>query len=80
MTSSVQKSVLSSGYKGRYNYYARRRFTSMNIYQVTVEDFDGCEYDYEVEANSYEEAAAQVECIASNAYIQVYNMNIYLAC
>lgn len=77
MTCSVQKSVLSSS---DYTSYKSRRYSSMNYYQVTVEDFDGCEYDYEVEAESYEDAAAQVQSIAFDSMIQVYNMNIYLEC
>ena len=39
---------------------------------------DGDEYDYDVMAESYEEAAAQLESIAYEAGIQVSNMNIYL--
>lgn len=77
MTCSVQKSVLSSS---DYTSYYSRRYSSMNYYQVTVEDFDGCEYDFEVEADTYEEAAAQAERIAYDSMIQVYNMNIYLEC
>ena len=76
MTSSVQKSVFSAR---DYGFYNSRQTSSQNYYQVTVEDFDGCEYDYEVEAESYEDAAAQVEAIASESFIQVYNMNIYLS-
>lgn len=77
MTSSVQKSVFSSS----DNTCVRsHRTSSQNYYQVTVEDFDGCEFDYEVEAESYEDAAAQVECLAGESFIQVYNMNIYLNC
>ena len=77
MTSSVQKSVFSAN---EYMSYIprRRRCSSQNLYQVTVEDFDGCEFDYEVEAQSYEDAAAQVEVLAAESFIQVYNMNIYL--
>ena len=44
----------------------------------TITDFDGDEYEYDVMAESYEEAAAQLENIAYEAGIQVYNMNIYL--
>lgn len=76
MTSSVQKSSFSARAYGSYNSHLT---SSQNFYQVTVEDFDGCEFDYEVEADSYEDAAAQVEAIASESFIQVYNMNIYLA-
>ena len=78
MTSSVQKSVFSSRGYGFYN--SVRYKSALNYYQVTVEDFNGCEYDYEVEAESYEDAAAQVELRASESMIQVYNMNIYLEC
>lgn len=77
MTSSVQKSSFSARECGLINSHLT---SSQNFYQVTVEDFDGCEFDYEVEADSYEDAAAQVEAIASESFIQVYNMNIYLAC
>ncbi len=76
MTSSVQKSSFSAN---DYGFYNSHRTSSQNFYQVTVEDFDGCEFDYEVEAESYEEAAAMVEQIASESFIQVYNMNIYLS-
>lgn len=76
MTSSVQKSSFSARECGLFNSHLT---SSQNFYQVTVEDFDGCEFDYEVEADSYEDAAAQVEAIASESFIQVYNMNIYLA-
>lgn len=76
MTSSVQKSSFSAG---DYGFYKSRQTSSQNFYQVTVEDFDGCEFEYEVEAESYEEAAAQVEVLAAESFIQVYNMNIYLS-
>ncbi len=49
----------------------------MNYYQATITDFEGDEYDYEVEAESFEDAAAQLESIAYDNLIQVYNMNIY---
>lgn len=75
MTSSVQKSFFSAR---DYGFYNSRKTSAQDFYQVTVEDFDGCEYDYQVEAESYEDAAAQVEAIASASFIQVYNMNIYL--
>lgn len=77
MTSSVQKSVFSSDDYIGYSRFPRRS-SSLNFYSVTVEDFDGCEFDYQVEAESYEDAAAQVESLASESFIQVYNMNIYL--
>ena len=77
MTSSVQKSSFSAR---DYSFCKSRRTSSQNYYQVTVEDFDGCEFEYEVEAESYEDAAAQVELLASESFIQVYNMNIYLEC
>ena len=76
MTSSVQKSSFSAG---DYGFYKSRQTSSQNFYQVTVEDFDGCEFEYEVEAESYEDAAAMVEAIAAQSFIQVYNMNIYLS-
>ena len=76
MTSSVQKSSFSAR---DYGFYESRQTSSQNFYQVTVEDFDGCEFEYEVEAESYEEAAAQVEILAAESFIQVYNMNIYLS-
>lgn len=77
MTSSAQKSVFLPNDTASLSQIARRMATA-NYYQVTVEDFDGCEFQYEVEAESYEDAAAQVEVIAADSFIQVYNMNIYL--
>lgn len=78
MTATVQTSVLKSDYDYRFKNYARRHKYSQNFYQASVTDFDGDEYEYEVMADTYEEAAAQLENIAYGNGIQVYNMNIYL--
>ena len=75
MTSTVQ----TSEFMPRINSHARRS-SALNSYQATVEDFDGCEYEYYVDAESYEAAASLVESIASSSFIQVYNMNLYLIC
>lgn len=77
MTSSVQKSSLLEG-PFAHSYRTCRRHSVEFSYMVIVEDFDGCEYQYDVEAESYEAAAAKVEMMAAESMIQVYNMNIYL--
>lgn len=80
MTASVQTSVFAS-INNKYGFTSRsRRYSryTKNSYQATVTDFDGDEYDYDVEADSYEEAAAMIEALAADSNIQVYNMNIYL--
>lgn len=79
MTASVQTSVFSSNNEFCFYSHSRRHSRlSKNSYQATVTDFDGDEYDYDVEADSYEEAAAMIEAMAADGNIQVYNMNIYL--
>lgn len=76
MTVSVQTSVIMSASELRYK-NSHRHHCIMNYYQATITDFEGDEYDYEVEAESFEDAAAQLESIAYDNLIQVYNMNIY---
>ena len=49
-----------------------------NIYQVYVEDFDGDITEYEVTANSFDEAAQEASSLAFNDGTDIYNMNIYL--
>ena len=78
MTASVQTSVLFSNGEYGYKNRSRRIESSENFYQATITDFEGDEYEYDVMADSYEEAAAQLEAMAADAGIQVYNMNIYL--
>lgn len=79
MTATVQTSSILSQSDYRFKNYARKRHhMTENFYQATITDFDGDEYDYDVMAESYEEAAAQLESIAYEADIQVSNMNIYL--
>ena len=73
MTSTFQTSNLMNRSNYRYSFRS-----SENIYQASVTDFDGDEYDYEVMANTYEEAAAQVEALAYESGIQICNMNIYM--
>lgn len=79
MTATVQTSSILSQSDYRFKNYARKHHhMTENFYQATITDFDGDEYDYDVMAESYEEAAAQLESIAYEAGIQVSNMNIYL--
>ena len=79
MTATVQtSSILSQSDYHFKNYGRKRSMLTENFYQATITDFDGDEYEYDVMAESYEEAAAQLESIAYEAGIQVYNMNIYL--
>ena len=78
MTATVQTSVLMNKSDYRYKKYAKRYQYSQNFYQAPITDFEGDEYDYDVMAESYEEAATQLEAMAYEAGIQVYNMNIYL--
>ena len=76
MTASVQKSVIISKSELGYSYKNRHRFTQ-NLYQASITDFEGDEYEFEVMANSFEEAATQLEAMAADNFIQVYNINIY---
>lgn len=76
MTASVQISVIMSKSELGYSYKNRRRFTQ-NLYQASITDFEGDEYDFEVMADSFEDAAIQLEAIAADNFIQVYNINIY---
>ena len=69
MTASVQTSVIMSKSELGYSYKNRRRFTQ-NLYQASITDF-------EVMADSFEDAAIQLEAIAADNFIQVYNINIY---
>jgi hypothetical protein len=76
MTATVQTSVIMSKSELGYSNKNRRRFTQ-NLYQASITDFEGDEYEYEVMADSFEDAAIQLEAIAADNYIQVYNINIY---
>lgn len=78
MTATVQTSILMEKSEYRNKMYAKRYQFTQNFYQATITDFEGDEYDYDVMAESYEEAATQLEAMAYEAGIQVYNMNIYL--
>ena len=49
-----------------------------NLYQVYVEDFDGDITEYEVTANSFDEAAQEATSLAFSDGTDIYNMNIYL--
>lgn len=73
MTATFQTSNLMNRMDRRFNYES-----SEFIYQASITDFDGDEFDYDVMANSYEEAAAQIEALAYEDGIQISNMNIYL--
>lgn len=73
MTATVQTSNLLNKIDYRFKFAS-----SENFYQATITDFDGDEFDYDVMAESYEDAAAQLESIAYENGIQVSNMNIYL--
>lgn len=66
MTYSVQTSSFKT-----------RRHMANDIYTVEVEDFDGCTYDYEIEASSFSEASIVAGWRAAEDGIDVYNMNIY---
>lgn len=46
-------------------------------FHVEVTDYDGETFDYDVEADSYEEASEIVEMLASDDCIDIYNMNLY---
>lgn len=71
MTSSYMTSVLTSK--------ARRHSRVLgNLYQVYIEDFDGDISEYEVTANSFDEAAQEATSLAFNDGTDIYNMNIYL--
>ena len=78
MTATFQTSVFTDSRNNGYKRFGRYTSLSEDLYQAEITDFDGDEYDYDVMAESYEEAAAQLENIAYEAGIQVYNMNIYL--
>lgn len=74
MTHSVQQSFFTGG-----RIYSQRRYIS-DIYQVVVNTEDGGSYEYEVEADSYGEAAQQAENFANDlmediTYIEVYHLN-----
>ena len=71
MTSSYMTSVLTS------KSYRHSRVLE-NIYQVYIEDFDGDIVEYEVTANSFDEAAQEASSLAYNDGTDIYNMNIYL--
>ncbi len=47
------------------------------FYMVEIQDFDNNFEQFEVEADSYDEAAAIAESLAST---DIYNMNIYALC
>lgn len=72
--SVVQQSFLTGG-----RIYSRRRYIS-DIYQVVVNTEDGGSYEYEVEADSYGEAAEIAEQRANDlmediTFIEVYHFN-----
>lgn len=64
-------SVLTSAYKS-----SKKRSTK-RFYSVVINDFDGDSYEYEVEADSKEEAGRKAECIAHNQYIQISYIEVY---
>lgn len=49
-----------------------------NLYQVYIENFDGEISEYEVTADSFDEAAQEANSLAFDEGIDIYNMNIYL--
>lgn len=76
MTALVQTSVFKT--RG-YNNYNKKYLRSSNFYQATITDFDGEDHDIdEIEAETYEEAAAYVESWAASNYIQISYMQLYL--
>ena len=48
-----------------------------DFYMVVVQDYEGEEREYEVEAESFEDASAQVEWICGSEFVDIYNMQIY---
>lgn len=48
------------------------------LYQATVVDFDGEEFDFEVSAFSSKQAAEKIEALAASEGIQISYMNLYL--
>lgn len=76
MTALVQTSAFKTN---GYNNYNKKYLSSSNFYQATITDFDGEDHDIdEIEADTYEEAAAIAESWAANNYIQISYMQLYL--
>lgn len=65
----------SSSLKSFYGY--KHAYHLKGLYQVTIEDFDGESYDYEIEAKSENEASMKAQSIAAANGIDIYNMSIY---
>ena len=78
MTATFQTSVFADSRNNGYKRYSRYTSLSEDFYQAEVTDFDGEQYEYEIAARSFEEAAAKVESIANESGIYVYNMELYL--
>lgn len=67
---------MTSSFSTRKSYKSSPAY--MDLFQVTVEDFDGESFIFEVSAESYEEAAAQAEIMAADqGCYNILNMFIY---
>ena len=56
----------------------KSRRTREVMYSVTVEDFDGDSYDFEISAESHDDAARQAELLAADqGCYNILNMFIY---
>ena len=78
MTATFQTSVFTDNKSKGFKRFNRYTSLSEDLYQAEITDFDGESFDYEVAAQSFEEAAAKVERIANESGIYVYNMELYL--
>ena len=78
MTATFQTSVFADSRNNGYKRFGRYTSLSEDLYQAEITDFDGEQYEYEISARSFEEAAAKVESIANESGIYVYNMELYL--
>lgn len=73
MAPSILKTKIDTGYA-----FTTRKSIMVN-YSVTVEDFDGETYDFEVTAESYEQAAREAEQLAAEqGCYNILNMFIYI--
>lgn len=68
MTHTIQTSEMQSLRRGWFKSFS---------FHVEVTNYDGETYDYDVEADSYEEASEKVEMLCIEDLIDIYHMNIY---
>ena len=78
MTATCPTSVFTDNKSKGFKRFNRYTSLSEDLYQAEITDFDGEQYEYEIAARSFEEAAAKVESIANESGIYVYNMELYL--